>query len=169
MDTIRTILDALGYASTVIVILSVLAALVMWFKGILPVLIRLGNGLARRKIAIFAKTDTARSLEDLLCDSKLFNRNNISRVSGEADIGIAERATLFLVYWPDWHGRLRAILDAKADGTALIVYAPQEYGSIPPDQVTLLNGKRNVVVSNFRGRLLNDIVACMITTSYEKE
>jgi hypothetical protein len=31
-----------------------------------------------------------------------------------------------------------------------------------------LDGKRHTAVTNFRGRLLNDIVTAMITTSYEK-
>ena len=35
--------------------------------------------------------------------------------------------------------------------------------------MSLLDKKRNVVVNNFRGRLLNDIVVSMITTSYEKK
>ena len=57
----------------------------------------------------------------------------------------------------------------KADGTALIIYAPQEHGFIPKETMALLDKKRNVVVNNFRGRLLNDIVASMITTSYERK
>jgi len=169
MQTIRCIFDILGYASTVIVLISVAVAIILWLRGIVPVLVRLGNGLSRRKIAIFAKGDAVGSLENLLHDSKLFDRANILKISTEGDLGIAEGATLFLMNWPDWKDHTSEILAHKADGTALIVYAPQDQGLIPSEQLKLLNSKRNVVVTNFRGRLLNDIVACMITTSYEKK
>jgi hypothetical protein len=169
MTTIKTIFDYLGYASTVLVLVSAITACVFWVRGIFPVLVRLGNGLSRRKIVIFAKGDVLISLANLLRDSKLFNSTNILKVPNESDIGIAETATLFLVYWPDWKNDLDKILRCKTDGTALIVYAPQEHGFIPKETMAVLDKQRNVVVNNFRGRLLNDIVASMITTSYEKK
>jgi len=169
METAKLILDWFGYVSTVIVIFTSIAACVLWVRGVMPVLIRLGHGLSKRKIAIFAKGDSLVSLENLLHDSKLFNRVNVLKIPDEGDFGIAEDATVFLVYWPDWKDQMGKILDHKVDSTALIVYAPQEQGPIPSEVMHLLEKKRNVVVNNFRGRLLNDIVASMITTSYEKK
>jgi len=169
METIRSILDPLDDISNVLVVIAIIAGVVLWLRGIVPVLYRLGNGLSRRKIAIFAKGDMATSLVDLLCDSKLFKKKNVLKVSSVGDMGRAEGVTLFLVYWPDWREEIDKVLELKADGTALIVYAPQEQGFIPKETMALLDKKRNVVVNNFRGRLLNDIVASMITTSYEKK
>ena len=56
---------------------------------------------------------------------------------------------------------------AKNDSTALIVYAPVEFGDIPQKRMRQIGERRNVTVTNFRGRLLNDIVVSMITTSYD--
>jgi len=53
------------------------------------------------------------------------------------------------------------------DKTALIIYAPQELGFISKESMAKLNQKRNVMVTNFRGRLLNDITTSIITTSYK--
>lgn len=161
------ILDGIGRVTTVIFLLTILWAIYAWFKGILPAMLRLGNGLAKRKIAIFAKGDNFSSLKDLLTDSKLFNKNNIIRISSQGDFGKAEQATLYLVFWHDWNDKIDEILASKKDSTALIVYAPQELGFIPPDKMKALNSKRNVIVTNFRGRLLNDIVGSLMTTSYE--
>lgn len=61
------------------------------------------------------------------------------------------------------------ILFMKPDECALVVYAPYDQGRIPDEQMKKLDGKRHTAVTNFRGRLLNDIVASMITTSYEKD
>lgn len=164
----KNILDVLGYASTIVVIISTVTGVVLWFRGIMPVLLRLGNGLARRKIAIFAKGNMAGSLADMLHDSRLFDRANITNITNDSDVGMSEKSTLFVVYWPDWKDSLDEILRRKTDATAMIIYAPQDQGFIPPEIMAQLATHRNLIVSNFRGRLLNDIVASMITTSYEK-
>ncbi len=162
-----SILNWVGYVSTILFLLTLASGIFAWIKGILPALIRLGNGLAKRKVAIFAKGDHLRSLEGLLLDSNLFNKKNVIDVASESDFGRAEQATLFLVFWKDWEDKLAEILKTKKDSTALIVYAPQDLGSIPPEKMQELNSKRNVIVVNFRGRLLNDIIMSFVTISYE--
>jgi len=168
-DTILKIINILGYISTVLVIVSAIIAVVFCFRGFVPVLIRLGNGLWKRKIAIFAKGDALISLDNLLKDSKLFNHTNVLKIPDESDFGIAENASIFLVYWPDWKNVIENILAKKKDNTAFIIYAPKKYGPIPDNIMFLLEKHRNVNINNFRGRLLNDIVVSMITTGYEKK
>lgn len=161
------ILDWISRITTIVLLVTVALAVYVWFRGILPAMLRLGNGLAKREIAIFARGDNFSSLKDLLIDSKLFKENNIVHIASERDFKKAEPYTLFLVHWSDWKTQLDKIVDQKKDGTALIVYAPQEEGFLPKEQMTLLN-ERNVMLTNFRGRLLNDIVVSMITTGYER-
>ena len=161
------ILDWIGRFTTVLLLIAIVAGVYTWAKGILPAMLRLGKGLAKRKIGIFAKGDNFNSLKDLLLDSKLFNSKNITHISSKSDFGKAEDQTLFLVFWPDFEDSLDEIMKLKKDGTALVVYAPQESGVIPRDKINILNAKRNVILTNFRGRLLNDIVVSLITTSYE--
>lgn len=165
--TIKTVFDILGYASTLIVIVGAIVGVVTWLRGILPAIIRLGKGLAQRKIALFAKGDNLSSIRNLLLDSTLFNEQNIVEITSSADIGRAERATLFLVHWHDWEDNFDQLLSKKRDGTALIIYAPRDLGPIREKQMTTIGEQRNTTVTNFRGRLLNDIVTSMITTSYE--
>lgn len=165
---ILKILIFFGYASTIVVAVSVFVAIVLWFRGILPVLLRLGNGLAKRKIVIFAKGDNVSSIKSLLLDSKLFNQKNIFEITNKGDIGKAEEASVYLVYWSDWADDITEILNKKPDKCAMVVYAPYDKGKIPDEQMKNLDGKRHTAVTNFRGRLLNDIVSFMITTSYEK-
>lgn len=166
---LTTIFDWAGYLATVVVLVTAIRVAILWARGVLPVLLRLGSGLANRKIAVFAKGDEQNSLVELLGDSGLFKASNIIGVRSDADFGRAEAATVFLVYWPDWTDSLPSIINMKSDNTALVVYAPQNRGRIPDEALTELNKKRNVVVNNFRGRLLNDLVSCLITTSYEKD
>lgn len=167
MDII-SILDWVGRITSVIFLVTLIWGIYAWFKGILPALIRLGKGLSRRKIAIFAKGGNLNSLESLLVDAKLFNKKNLIGVSSDGDLGRAEQATLFLVLWNDWgDSQIKEILRMKKDNTALIVYAPDGPKSIPDDKYKELNDKRNVIVVNLRGRLLNDVIGSLITTSYQ--
>lgn len=166
---ILKILNFIGYISTIVVVGTVIWGITLWIKGIAPALLRLGNGLAKRKIAIFAKADNLSSLKTLLNDSKLFNEKNICEITKKEDVGICEQSTLYLVFWHDCADFIDEILKRKPDGCALIVYAPRNLGPIPPEEMEKLDGHRHTAVSNFRGRLLNDIVTSMITTSYEKK
>lgn len=169
MDTFKEILAVVGAIETILLLFGLMWAISLWIRGISPALLRLGNGLAKRKIAIFAKNDNLSSLKKLLIDSKLFNEKNICEITKKDDIGIAEQTTLYLVFWHDWAECIDDILRKKPDACALIVYAPRNLGPIPEEQMKNLDGHRHTAVTNFRGRLLNDIVTAMITTSYEKE
>ena len=145
----------------------ILAGIITFLTGLLPALIRLGNGLAKRKIAIFASSNNLNTLTSLLEDSRLFNKKNFIEITNKKDIGRAENITLLLVYWADFKDSIETILNSKDDKAALIIYAPYEGGKIPDEMMKKLDEKRHVIVANFRGRLLNDLVTSMITTSYE--
>src|SRR3989339_784455 len=146
------------WVSRIITIIFAVSGLFNWLKSIFPVLARLGMGLSKRKIAIFASANNYSSLKDLLVDSKLFNTRNIIQISTISDLGKSEKSNLFLVFWPDWKDNLNKILSKKNDSDALVVYAPQSKGSIPKLQMDDIDNQRNAIVTNFRGRLLNDIV-----------
>ena len=165
---IKAVLDIVGYVSTVIVVAGALYAGYLVLSGFVPVLIRLGNGLTKRKIAIFAKGDALSSLTALFEDSDLFDVKNVVPITDVHDIGRAEKASIFLVHWPDWTDCIPQILSRKGDRTALIIYAPQGRGFVPNEVIAELEKHRNVVLANLRGRLLNDVVTSLITTGYEK-
>jgi hypothetical protein len=138
----------------------------MFVKGIFPVWLRLGMGLSKRKIAIFAEAQSS-DLRSLLVDSRLFRSKNII-LAGKESLKKAEEATIFLVHWEPFKSEIDQILNMKKDSDALIIYAPQKEGFIDPCDMARLTSQRHTIVVNLRGRLLNDIFTSMITTSYEK-
>ena len=154
VDGIATVLMIIGFCYTAFLII----------KGVFPVWYRLGIGLSKRKIAVFAK-DEYGSLDSMLTDSKIFtttiqiNKNDLKK---------AEKETIFLVHWKEFKDKIDDILLLKKDSTPLIIYAPQEEGFIDRDIMKKINSHRNSVVVNLRGRLLNDILTSLITTSYDK-
>ena len=136
----------------------------IWHK-VIYVLYRLGNGLQSRKIAIFAD-DEYSSLSSMLTDSKIFGAKNILKIN-KNDIDKARNANIFLVYWPEFSDKIDAILNNKSDSTALIIYTPNNI-RIDDDSFKRINEKRNAIIVNVRGRLLNDIFTSMVTTGYEQ-
>jgi hypothetical protein len=165
MPSALRLLELLHLAAWVVALIVAFIGFIAVVRGIVPVLWRLGNGLANRQIALFAKGDNLSSLKNLLLDSKLLRRKNIIDVTAPGDIGRAKAATVYIVFWHDWADDIDAILDQKPDSCALIVYSPYDREEIPTEQMKKLDGKRHTAVTNFRGRLLNDIITSMITTS----
>lgn len=165
VEMIINILDVLGYAATIIVIFATIVTIYQWITGIWPALWRLGKGLSGRRIAIIAEGDSFISLKNTLIDSNIFKQRNIDQITLR-EIKKAEGYTMLLAHWGTISGNIDSLLAGKKDQTALIIYAPQEEGMIPSDALNKINQHRNVICANFRGRLLNDIVTSMITTSY---
>jgi len=163
MDNVKIFFEYFGYLSSTIVIFSLISGFILWSKGTLKVLYRLGKRLAISKVAIFAKGDNLTSLKGLLDDTGLFDKKNIGEIVQKGDIENAKDFSIFLVYWSDWESDYESILSQKSKKTALIIYHPSEKDPIKPEQMKRLNEKRNVFVVRFRGRLLNDILISMIT------
>src|SRR5689334_1021782 len=109
MSTIQAIFALIGTAETLILLATLLYGVVLWSRGVFPALLRLGNGLAKRNIAIFATAENGASLSRLLLDSGLFKAKNILELARSQDIGVAERASVYLVFWPDWADRIGEI------------------------------------------------------------
>jgi len=127
-------------------------------------LYRLGIALSKRKIAIFAESDGLNNLKNILVDSKLFREKNILQIDRNS-IRKAEGESLLLLHWESFKDRLDDVLEIKKDAAALIVYAPTEGGKIDDDAMKKISDHRNIIVVNFRGRLVNDVLACMMTSS----
>lgn len=157
----------LGGIATLFSLAVLVVTVYLWARGIIPVLWRLGNGLSMRKIAIFADSEFD-NLKDVLVDSKLFRESNILRIDRES-IKKAEGCPLLLVHWKVFENQIDDVLQIKRDTDALVIYAPHKDGPVPSDVTDKINRHRNSILVNMRGRLLNDILTCMMTTGFERK
>lgn len=169
MSNVLAILNFIGLITTVITAIGIVMVAYWTVRGLIPALFRLGYGLRRRKIAVVATGDSLNNLVGLISDSRLFNSKRIIPTAGQGEIEAISRASLILINWPDCREYLDDILRLKSEQTALIVYAPHSGGRIENEDMAKLEQRKHVVVCNFRGRLMNDIVTSMITTGYEKK
>ena len=61
------------------------------------------------------------------------------------------------------------VLRNKQKGAGLIVYSSANKQSVPGDVVEMVNKEPFTVLVNMRGRLVNDILITLMSTSYDKK
>jgi hypothetical protein len=155
----------IGGVVTLISVIGIVVITIMIVRGVFPVWYRLGLGLSNRKIGVFA-LDEFEALKSMMVDSKLFREKNIIRID-KKELKKTQSFSLLLVHWKPFESEMDNILNHKRDSAALILYAPQNEGFIDKEMLEKINLERNATIVNFRGRLLNDILTSMITTSYD--
>lgn len=162
-----------GGASATIVLLGFVLNFVFWSLGVWPLLWRLGFGRWFRKIAIVANAEVYNQLKKDLVDSGIFRESNISQISTQSLAEVKDRDLLLVHYQSFSEEQIKIILGNKKSRAGMVFYYPEFSSSngkrIPDDMLKQISNKENTTLVNFRGRLLNDIITTLITTSYEKK
>jgi len=154
----------IGALTTLLVFLGFAYRIACWAFCIVPIALRFGIGLQKREVAIFGDDKAFADLKSCLIDSKIFKDKNIHQIR---DLGKAKGKTIFLVDWSSFGSDIEKVFDArKSDQVAVIIFANP--GSIPQPAMTDIANRANTVVVNFKGRLLNDLLTSLITTSYDR-
>lgn len=164
---IKELFDWFGYISSVIVILGAVWATALWLRGIVPLSIRAGR-IRQNKVAVLAKDGNITELKDSMDGTKLFGKNSFKEVSTIGNLSACDGAHIFVVHWADWGGDIDAILNKKTSDTGVIVYAPHGV-MVPPAEMSKLQNHNFVTLTNFRGRLINDLLAMAIAIRYAKK
>lgn len=155
-----------GGLLSLVAVIGFFSTVYLMLKGIMPVWYKLGISLSKRKIAIFAD-EKFNELKDVLVDSGMFKEKNIIKID-MSSVKKAENISFYLLHYSFCKNRLNEIVSIKNDSDAMIVYAPQDEGFIDKEVLSQLNLHRNTIIVNLRGRLLNDVLVSMITTSFTK-
>ena len=115
---------------------------------------RFGLALYGKKILIVASDEDYHDLEEDLSDSGL--------------IKAKDALLLIVVYgYLDKEG-FREIINGKSSRCGLIVHCPPEKGRIDDDEKKLLGKTAFTTLCNLRGRLVNDVLLMMLSTSFKK-
>jgi len=162
-----------GGICATLVLIGFLINILFFVLGISPLLWRLGFGRWTRKIAIVASGSFYGNLKKDLVDSGIFRKNNVSPITEKFLSGVKDHSLLLVHYQSFNKDQIYEILSNKKSGAGMIIYFPEysppEGKQIPIDMLKRINDKENTTVVNMRGRLLNDVVTSLITTSYEKK
>lgn len=155
----------LGGLSALALILGTIYRIIIWALGITPIILRFGKALQTRKIAVYGSKKNIYNLTEALIDSHLFKEKNIIAI-GKSDFSKGKTCSIFLVDWKSCGERINEIYGLRTSHQiAVIIYA--QPGSIPQDIMGDIANRPNTVIVNFKGRLLNDILTSLVTTSYD--
>ena len=161
-----------GGLFTIFAVTTILLTLIFGILGITPLLWRLGYGRWFRKIAIVANDNTYNNLRKDLIDSGIFRKKNISQISSKFLTEIKDHDLMLVHYQSFNENQIEEILNNKKSKAGMVFYYPgfsPKEGKVIPDAIRdKISDKENTTIVNFRGRLLNDIITTLITTSYEK-
>ena len=173
MNFIQPIVDFFNHPIFIIVggITVVFAAIGIIYRvvcivlGISPLVFRIGKALWRRKVAIIGSAEAYSSLKECITDTDIFKKENVIHIS-IGNIDKAKDYTLLIVDWDTSSNQIDHIFSVRRNhNTAVIIFA--KAGSIPHEKMSEIANKSNTVVVNFKGRLLNDILNSLITTSFD--
>lgn len=168
---LKFFIDIVGVLTTVFAICLFIWAIISWCMGVFPLFLRLGFGRWKRKIAIVANDEKYSSLKSDLVDTGIFRGKNIYHIKNDSLAKIKE-ATLALVHYQSFsEDEVKTILSNKKANAGFVFYFPE---FTPPTVVVsaammkAINEQQFTTIVNMRGRLVNDIVTTLLSTSYDK-
>jgi hypothetical protein len=170
MEAIKAFLELVGLATTLVAVLTFFGAVIAWILGISPLLYRLGLGRWRRKISVLSDSDNFASLKDDLISSGVFRAKNIDHVTSKSLSKVGD-SNLLLVHYGSFDAKqIKTIIKNKKASAGMVVYFPDfsPTNRVPDDVLKLINDEPHSVLVNFRGRLINDILITLLSTSYDK-
>jgi hypothetical protein len=155
-----------GGISVFIAFIAIVYKVICFFWGVTPLVLRLGIALWKRKVAVFGNAESFSIFKLMLIDSGVFKESNIDRID-LMDLAKAKKFDIYLVDWASSSSYINAIFDCRpSQQTPVIIFAAPK--SIPDDELSSIANKSNTVIVNFRGRLMNDLLTSLVTTSYDK-
>lgn len=101
----------------------------------------------------------------------IFRKGNIEQITSGSLAKIKD-AGLALIHYPSFtEEEIKRIVSLKGPSAGFIFYFPEfnpPTNVIPTEMMKVINNEPFTTVVNFRGRLMNDIVITLLSTSYDK-
>jgi hypothetical protein len=156
-----------GGFTVIIAVFNLFYRIIFTIIGVSPIIIRIGKGIWRRKIGIIGNVEAFSTLSSCIIESGIFKKNNVVHIPIET-LDKSKSYSVLLVDWESSKEHIDNILiNRKNHNTAIIVFAKS--GTIPQDMMPTIANNSNTVVVNFKGRLINDLLNSLITTSFDEQ
>ena len=167
MHMINEALGLIGNACTAAAIVLVIIFVALSIMGLFKPAYRFGKGIAWKKVFIVADSNTRQELKSDLVRSGIIKRRNILEKTDGQISDLAGARLLVLEYGYLGAAKVQKIVSNKCSDCGVLVYAkPRE---IDDEVLAELNRSQYVSVVNFRGRLVNEILLLLISTSFARK
>ena len=169
IQSIRLFFEIIGAVTIIIAIVGGLATFFGWTMGIFMVMKRLGIGRWYRRVLVVSDISHGASLKEDLINSGVFREKNI-KVIGEQNISDVKNSDLILLdYWSISPEKSLVAIANKQSHAGLVVYSPMKNGRIADEVTERINDEPFTTLVNMRGRLVNDLLITLMSTSYDKK
>lgn len=169
---IEAVAAAFGYLDVAFRLFGLVVLITIFlgaFAGITQALWRFGLALFGKKILVIADESDYEDIREDLSDSGLIKNKNIQRISNKHLDKINDALMLIVVYGYLENDDFEAVLRRKNSRCGLIVHCPPEKGRIDERQMSLLSKTSFTALCNFRGRMVNDVLLMMLSTSFKRK
>lgn len=175
MEQINALVEVIFNAWTVIsFILAMVGVVSLAFvvigciSGLTQAIVRFGLALFGKKVAVFASADDFHVIKSDLASSGLVKEKNIERVSVEQRSSLNEALLIVFACRDDNKKHIKEVVVRKNPRCGLVVYCPDGPSALTHEEMAEINAAPFATVCNFRGRLINDILLMMLSTSFKK-
>ena len=165
--TVGDIFEWIGYAIKVGIFASGVVFVLLSILGLSKPLWRFGMGVAWRKVFIVADGDSRDEIKNDLVRSGIFKEKNV-KTKTKGEIGDLKGARLLILKYEYLEKeKVLEMVSQKAPDCGVLVYA--KFRAIPDDVLDELNLFQHVSVVNFRGRLVNEALLLLLSTSFARK
>lgn len=151
----------------VVDIMVVLAVVVMIVGNLAKPLWRFGKARWKKPILIYGNSEQYGSLKKDFVATGIVRERNVSRADADHMGEIAEAWTIVICADGIEDDDVIRILEAKPPRCAALVYAPPNR-RLGPAAYKECNMREHVAVCNMRGRLTDELILTLFTTSFKK-
>lgn len=164
---IDNVLGFIGNACTAAAIVLVAVFVALSIMGLFKPAYRFGKGIVWKKVFIVADANTRQELKgDLVRSGIIKKRNIVEKTDGQIS-DLTGARLLVLEYGYLGADKIQKIVADKCSDCGVLIYAnPRE---IDDELMAKLNRSQHVSVVNFRGRLVNEILLLLISTSFSRK
>lgn len=155
-----------GGVFTIVAVIGLMLAIGCWVFDVTPIAIRFGRAIRNRSTAVFASTEGFATVREALCRSRIFKDKNIAHI-GADNVEAGADHTLFIVDWDSFSNQIDAVFTLRRSANIPVVILAKPR-AISDELMERIANHPSTIVVNFRGRLVNDILTLMVTTSYAR-
>lgn len=168
VHAIRIGLEIIGGFTILFTLLAGLVTSLGWTAGVFVIFKRLGLGRWYRRVLIVGASAETKSLKKDLVDSGVFREKNINEADGRNLSDVKNASLILLDYWSLTEAQVTTVLANKRKSAGLVVYSPMGKDHIPNNISQQINNEPFTTLVNMRGRLVNDLLITLMSTSYDK-
>ena len=164
---VNNVSGLIGNACTAAMIVLAVGFVALSVMGLFRPAYRFGKGIAWKKVFIVADSNTRQELKSDVVRSGIIKKRNILEKTDGQISDLAGARLLVLEYGYLGADRVQEIVSNKCSDCGVLVYANP--GEIDKKSLAKLNRFQHVSVVNFRGRLVNEILLLLISTSFARK